>query len=191
MQPDCRKGFGARFDTMQLNATFQTAMPTSKKPAADHPGYAQQCPVGRSLDIVGDRWALLIVRDAFDGLRRFGEFRDNLGVARNILADRLKKLTDAGILDSVPASDGSAYLEYVLTKKGEALLPVVIGLRQWGEQHLFAPGEAHSKLVESKTGKTLPRMQPLGGDGKPLTASQVEVKKAPAKRAPGRPKSGQ
>ncbi|KAF1044908.1 MAG: putative HTH-type transcriptional regulator [Herbaspirillum frisingense] len=159
-------------------------MPANKKPAADQRArYAEHCPVGRSLDIVGDRWALLIVRDAFDGLRRFGEFRDNLGVARNILADRLKKLTDAGILDSAPASDGSAYLEYVLTKKGEALLPVVIGLRQWGEQHLFAPGETHSRLVEKKNGKTVPRMLPVGAEGKPLSAQQVEVVKAPARRA--------
>ena len=162
-------------------------MPANKKPAIEaHAAYAEHCPVGRSLDIVGDRWVLLIVRDAFDGLRRFGEFRDNLGVARNILTDRLKKLTEAGILDSVPASDGSAYQEYVLTKKGEALLPVVIGLRQWGEQHLFAPGEKHSQLVEKKSGKAVPRMQPVGCDGKPIAAHQVEVKKTPARRAPGK-----
>lgn len=160
-------------------------MPTSKTPAADqHARYAEHCPVGRSLDIVGDRWALLIVRDAFDGISRFSELRESLGVARNILSDRLKKLVEAGILDSVPAADGSAYQEYVLTKKGEALLPVVVGLRQWGEQHLFAPGESHSKLVEKKSGKALPRMLPLGSDGKPLAAGQVEVVKklTPARR---------
>ncbi|WDZ96275.1 helix-turn-helix domain-containing protein [Herbaspirillum sp. WKF16] len=159
-------------------------MPANKKPAADQRArYAEHCPVGRSLDLVGDRWALLIVRDAFDGLRRFSEFRDSLGVARNILSDRLRKLVDAGILDSVPASDGSAYQEYILTRKGEALLPVVVGLRQWGEQHLFAAGESHSTLVEKKNGRALPRMQPLGSDGKPVAAHQVEVKKAPSPRA--------
>lgn len=155
---------------------------TTNAIAEAHARYAEHCPVGRSLDIVGDRWALLIVRDAFDGLSRFSEFRDNLGVTRNILSDRLKKLVEAGILDSAPASDGSAYQEYVLTKMGESLLPVVVGLRQWGEQHLFAPGENHSKLVEKKSGKPLPRMQPLGADGKPVAAHQVEVKK-PAVRA--------
>lgn len=158
-------------------------MSSRKIPSTDHPRYAEHCPVGRSLDVVGDRWALLIVRDALDGVRRFSEFRDSLGMARNILADRLKKLVEAGILHSVPASDGSAYQEYVLTKKGEALLPVVVGLRQWGEQHLFAPGEAYSKLVEKKSGKALPRMAPLGVDGKPLAAQQVEVKPAASKRA--------
>lgn len=165
-------------------------MPATKHSAeqSEHAVYAEHCPVGRSLDLIGDRWALLIVRDAFDGLRRFGEFRDNLGVARNILTDRLNKLTDAGILDSVPASDGSAYQEYVLTKKGESLLPVIVGLRQWGEQHLFAAGEARSTLVDKKTGKTVPRMLPADGDGKPLAAHQVEVRKVAAKRSRRLPK---
>lgn len=70
-----------------------------QKSLADSP-----CPVARATDIVGDRWALLIVRDAFDGVRRFGDFRASLGVASNILSDRLKMLVDAGVFDVVPAS---------------------------------------------------------------------------------------
>ena len=91
------------------------------------------CPVARSLDAIGDGWSLLIVRDAFDGLRRFGEFQKNLGMAKNILSDRLRTLTAHGILEAAPASDGSAYQEYVLTEKGRGLFPVIVGLRQWGE----------------------------------------------------------
>lgn len=78
---------------------------------------SQPCPVARSVDLIGDRWALLIVRDAFDGARRFGDFQRGLGVARNILTDRLRKLVDAGIFTTQPVSDGSAYQEYVLTKE--------------------------------------------------------------------------
>ena len=89
------------------------------------------CPVARSLDAIGDGWSLLIVRDAFDGLRRFGEFQKNLGMAKNILSDRLRTLTAHGILEAAPASDGSAYQEYVLTEKGRGLFPVIVGLRQW------------------------------------------------------------
>lgn len=100
-----------------------------QKSLADSP-----CPVARATDIVGDRWALLIVRDAFDGVRRFGDFRTSLGVASNILSDRLKMLVDAGVFDVVPASDGTAYQEYVLTKKGEGLFPVIVMLRQWGRR---------------------------------------------------------
>ena len=80
----------------------------------------EPCPVARGVDVVGDRWSLLIVRDAFDGMRRFGDFQRSLGVARNILSDRLRKLVDAGILATQAASDGSAYQEYVLTAKGKA-----------------------------------------------------------------------
>jgi DNA-binding HxlR family transcriptional regulator len=86
----------------------------------------------RCVDLIGDRWSLLIVRDAFDGMRRFGDFQRSLGVARNILSDRLKKLVDAGILAMQGASDGTAYQEYVLTTKGESLFPIVVALRQWG-----------------------------------------------------------
>lgn len=138
---------------------------------------AEPCPVARSLDAIGDRWSLLIVRDAFDGLRRFGDFQRNLGVARNILADRLRRLVDAGILQTQPASDGSAYQEYVLTPRGETLFPVVLALRQWGEQHLFERGERHSVLVERRTGKPVPFMAPRARDGSVLAPDATEVKK--------------
>ena len=95
------------------------------------------CPVARSLDLVGDRWSMLIVRDAFDGISRFSDFQRNLGVAKNILSDRLSALVEEGVLTVQPASDGTSYQQYVLTPKGESLFPVVVALRQWGERHLF------------------------------------------------------
>ncbi|MBH3312887.1 helix-turn-helix transcriptional regulator, partial [Pseudomonas mosselii] len=102
----------------------------------------QQCPVARALEVIGDRWALLILRDAFDGLRRFSELQKNLGLAKNILASRLKLLVEAELLVQQPASDGSAYKEYVLTERGRSVFPIVIGLRQWGERYLFTAGES-------------------------------------------------
>ncbi|MCZ3382664.1 helix-turn-helix domain-containing protein [Kosakonia sp. SOY2] len=137
----------------------------------------QPCPVARSVDLIGDRWALLIVRDAFDGARRFGDFQRGLGVARNILTDRLRKLVEAGIFTTQPASDGTAYQEYVLTKKGESLFPVVVALRQWGEQHLFAPNEPHSVLIDSQSGETILPMQPQAADGRILSAANTQVRK--------------
>ncbi|MCU6668741.1 helix-turn-helix transcriptional regulator [Enterobacteriaceae bacterium H4N4] len=121
-----------------------------------HPLSQQPCPVARSVDLIGDRWSLLIVRDAFDGIRRFGDFQRSLGVAKNILTDRLTRLVEAGILIRQDASDGTAYQEYVLTPQGESLFTVVVALRQWGEQHLFAPGERHSVLIDTRTGKAVP-----------------------------------
>lgn len=135
------------------------------------------CPVARSVDLIGDRWSLLIVRNAFDGMRRFGDFQWDLGVARNILADRLRKLVDAGILAMQGASDGTSYQEYVLTDKGESLFPIVVALRQWGEQHLFERGERHSLLIDRRTGKPVPLMAPAAQDGTALKAQDTEVQK--------------
>lgn len=140
---------------------------------------AEPCPVARSVDLVGDRWSLLIVRDAFDGVRRFTDFQRNLGVARNILADRLRRLVEAGILVAQPTANGGAYQEYVLTERGQKLFPVVVALRQWAEAELFAPGEARSELVEKKTGKQLGRMAPVGQDGNLLAPGDAEVRKLP------------
>jgi len=137
----------------------------------------EPCPVARSVDVIGDRWSLLIVRDAFDGACRFGELQRNLGVARNILSDRLRKLVDAGILDMQAASDGTAYQQYVLTAKGESLFPVMVALRQWGEQHLFKRGERHSVLIDKRTGKPIPLMKPTARDGGGLPPSATEVRK--------------
>ena len=138
---------------------------------------AEPCPVARCVDIVGDRWSLLIVRDAFDGVRRFGDFQRGLRMARNILSDRLHKLVEAGILALQPASDGSAYQEYVLTPRGEKLFPVIVALRQWGEQQLFAPGERHSRLLDVRTQRPVPFMQPVAEDGRGLAPDATVVRK--------------
>lgn len=143
-----------------------------RKPISDEP-----CPVARSVDLIGDRWSLLIVRDAFDGMRRFGDFQRSLGVARNILSDRLRKLVDAGVLKTQDASDGTAYQEYVLTAKGESLFPVVVALRQWGERHLFERGERHSELIDKRTGEPVLHMEPQAKDGSVLPPAVTEVRK--------------
>lgn len=127
-----------------------------------------QCPVARALELLGDRWALMILRDAFDGLRRFSEFQKNLGLAKNILASRLKLLVESGLLALQPASDGSAYKEYVLTEKGRSVFPLVIALRQWGEQFLFEAGETRSALLDRATGETLETLQVRARDGRVL-----------------------
>ncbi|QXH35320.1 winged helix-turn-helix transcriptional regulator [Pseudomonas muyukensis] len=127
----------------------------------------QQCPVARALEVLGDRWALMILRDAFDGLRRFSELQKNLGLAKNILAGRLKLLVEAGLLVQQPASDGSAYKEYVLTDKGRSVFPVVVGLRQWGERFLFEAAEPRSQLLDDRA-QPLETLQVRAKDGRVL-----------------------
>jgi len=136
-----------------------------------------ECPVARAADVVGDRWSLLIVRDAFDGIARFSDFQRNLGMARNILASRLRELVSAGILEVVPAGDGSAYREYALTEKGRELFNLIVALRQWGEEHLFEEGESHSELLDAKHQRPLRRLQVTDATGRPLTSSDAFVRK--------------
>ena len=116
---------------------------------------SNECPVARALEAIGDRWSLMIIRDAFDDVRRFSEFQKRLGVAKNILASRLKTLVEIGVFDVCPASDGSAYKEYVLTDKGREIFPIVVSMRQWGERYLFRPHETRSVLLDKTSGQPL------------------------------------
>ena len=144
----------------------------------------QACPVARSLEAVGDWWSLMIVRDAFFGKRRFGEFLGSLGIARNILTDRLKKLVAHGILEQVPAADGSVYKDYVPTEKARGLYLVLIALRQWGQGCMMAEGEHEFALVDRADGKPVRPLALLAHDGRELGPEDVELvpQRAKAKR---------
>jgi DNA-binding HxlR family transcriptional regulator len=116
------------------------------------------CGVAKSLEIVGERWTLLIVRDAFFGLRRFEEFQASLGIARNVLTDRLNRLVDEGIFDRVRYSERPERFEYLLTDKGRELSVALNALRQWGERHVL---EQPRLMLRRRS------------DGKPVTAALV------------------
>ncbi len=101
----------------------------------------QVCSVAATLEVVGDPWTLLILRDAFAGVRRFEQWQENLGVARNVLAARLKTLVGHGVLDRRPYSDRPPRCEYVLTPKGRDLSDVLLTMAAWGDRHVYgAPG---------------------------------------------------
>lgn len=131
------------------------------------------CPVARSLDIIGDWWSLLIVRDALNGLKRFGEFQKNLGIAKNMLTQRLRQLVEQGILTVRPATDGSAWNEYVLTEKGRALQTVLVALAQWGGDYLFDSHEKCSVLVDDEHHQPLRKLQLQAQDGRTLAPDEV------------------
>src|SRR5881275_23601 len=95
----------------------------------------QNCSIARALEVVGERWTLLIVRDAFLGLRRFDQFQESLGIARNVLTDRLNRLVEEGILERVRYSERPERFEYRLTRKGRDLQIALVGLRQWGDKY--------------------------------------------------------
>jgi DNA-binding HxlR family transcriptional regulator len=141
---------------------------------------ADECPIARSLDEIGDWWSLLIIRDAFLGKRRFGEFQKSLGAAKNILTTRLRALVDDGILTTVPASDGSAYQEYVLTPKGRGVFPVLTALRQWCEEFSDAPGTLGTLLVDREKGRPVRKLELRAQDGRLLDGSDTMLKPNPA-----------
>jgi DNA-binding HxlR family transcriptional regulator len=134
------------------------------------------CPSARSLDVIGDWWSLLIVRDAFDGLTRFSEFQKSLGIAKNILTDRLRTLVSSGILELVPASGGSTRMEYRLTPMGKDLFPVMVALRQFGERHLFTSRETHSLLVDRTTGQPV-QLEVRTQDGRSIGSDEAVILK--------------
>ena len=136
------------------------------------------CPVARSLDAIGDWWSLLIIRDSFDGLRRFGEFQKSLGISKGVLTARLKKLVSLGILGTAPVLDAGGYQEYVLTNKGRDLFLVVASLRQWGEDHCFDKGEKHSILIDNHTGRPVERLVLRSRSGRALDQTATHVQKA-------------
>ena len=118
----------------------------------------QNCSIARALEVVGERWTLLIVRDVFLGVRRFDALQENLGVARNVLTDRLNRLVEEGIVERVRYSDRPERYEYRLTRKGRELEIALIGLRQWGD-----------KYVSEKP----PRLLRRKADRKPVVAALV------------------
>jgi DNA-binding HxlR family transcriptional regulator len=98
--------------------------------------YANQtCSIAGALEIVGERWSLLIVRDVLLGIRRFDELQAHLGIARNVLQARLERLVEQGVLERVPYQERPARFEYLLTDKGLDLWPTIVALMQWGDEH--------------------------------------------------------
>ncbi|WP_083508735.1 winged helix-turn-helix transcriptional regulator [Arthrobacter alpinus] len=134
------------------------------------------CPVARTVDLVGDRWSLLVMRDAMDQARSFTDFQRRTGIARNILTDRLRKLTTYGLLAQVDSPSGKRKL-YELTDAGRDFFPVIVTLRQWGERHAFAAGEDHSVLVRDNDAR-IPELVPTDVDGTPLTSDNTHVQRA-------------
>jgi DNA-binding HxlR family transcriptional regulator len=137
------------------------------------------CGVGQALEALGDWWTLLIVRDAFFGVRRFGDFERGLGIAKNILSARLEHLVDHGIFARVDVASSGHRFEYRLTDKGEALLPVLTALREWSDEWVFGRGHEPVIVQDRRTGRRLPRLQVTDADGRPLTRRDLRTLPGP------------
>jgi len=135
----------------------------------------QECPIARALDVVGDWWSILIVREAMTGVHRFNEFQARLGLAKNILADRLKRLVAHEVLRVVPAADGSAYNEYRMTQKGWDLFYVLVALRQWSDKWIDGACDATLELVDLENREPVKPLELHASDGRLITIADVTI----------------
>ena len=138
-----------------------------------------QCPVARSLERVGEWWSILILRDAFNGLRRFDEFQQNLGIAPNMLTRRLNALVGAGLLERRRYNERPPRHEYVLTERGRDFRPVLLSLLAWGNKH-FAPEGASIVLADTETGEPADPVLVDRRTGRPVTERPYAVVPGPA-----------
>lgn len=141
------------------------------------------CSIARALELVGEWWTMLILREAFLGTRRFHDFQQNLGIARNILSARLKKLVARGILERVAAPDGGRRFEYHLTSKGRAFFPVLMALMQWGDHWVAGCDRAPVRVVDRESGLEIREINVLSGDGRALGPADIMMVPGPGAAA--------
>ena len=141
--------------------------------ADHHRALLTECALPAALEAVGERWSFLILRGAFNGLHHFEEFQSTLGIARNILSNRLARLVEHGILERQPDPSDRRKVAYRLTQKGRELLPVLIALRQWGERWVSGV-PSNPVLVDRKSRLPVAPMAVLAADGRPLSLSELD-----------------
>lgn len=135
--------------------------------------HTHTCSVAGFLNVFGDMWSLMIIKEAFYGATRFSEFHRHTGAAKNLLSDRLSSLVEKGILKQKDIGEKGTRMAYELTDKGRALGPVFVAMMQWSDQFVFDDTSIPVKLIERETLKPIPMMLPVSADGKPIDWSQV------------------
>jgi DNA-binding HxlR family transcriptional regulator len=135
----------------------------------------KECSIARAMEVVGDRWSILLLREAYYGTRRFNEFQYYLGVAPNILSARLKKFVDLGVMTRVPLPEHGGRYEYVLTKKGRDFFPTYLALKKWGDDWLAEPKGPQVVFKDRSSGRQIEYPTPLSARGKPLELEDIEI----------------
>jgi DNA-binding HxlR family transcriptional regulator len=130
------------------------------------------CGIAQALEALGDWWTLLVVRDAFFGARRFSDFEKSLGIAKNILSNRLARLVEHEIFAKVDA-------EYRLTPKGEALLPLLTAMRDWSDEWVFGKGAEPVVVKDRRSNRRLPRLRVTDADGNEVTRRDLRTVPGP------------
>lgn len=132
-----------------------------------------RCPIEATLDIIGDRWSILILRDAFYGVRRFDGFQQHLGISKKVLSQRLRSLSDAGLLRRIAYQQHPPRFEYRLTPRGQDMFPVLVSMSRWGNRWLAQPGKEWLKLKHLQCGCTTQAKLVCDHCGELLTPARV------------------
>lgn len=140
----------------------------------------QPCSLARTLSVVGDRWTLLVLRESFLGTRRFDDFQERLGVTRHVLADRLKTLVAAGVLNKEAYQQRPLREEYRLSAKGLDLYPVIVSLVDWGDRYMSGPEGAPIQRTHKRCGKPMQGVLVCSECGEPLHGQDVTLSEAEA-----------
>ncbi|KAA2215283.1 helix-turn-helix transcriptional regulator [Pseudoroseomonas oryzae] len=148
-----------------------------------------RCPVARSMSVLGERWALLVLREAFYGTTRFDAFERNLGIAPNILSARLARLVEHGLLERVPAESGGRH-SYRLTEKGRDFFPAYVALKRWADRWMTDPEGPPVLLVEAATGTEVVSPPLTGSSGTALAPEDVRPRPGPGAGAAMRARFG-
>ena len=135
----------------------------------------EKCSVARTVSVIGDRWTLLVLRDCFLGVRRFEAFQERLGISRPMLADRLRKLVDAGVLSKKQYEQAPARYEYRLTRKGLDLHPVIMAIVHWGDVHMAGRRGRPLLHRHARCGQLFDPVTVCSECGEPLEAREVSV----------------
>jgi len=130
----------------------------------------ENCSIAQALEVLGDWWTLLLIREAFFGTRRFADFQAALGISKNVLTQRLEHLVEHEVFERVDAGVHGPRFEYVLTARGKDLATVLTALRQWGDRWIYGEGNEPLLVIDRRTGRPLPKLRVLGDDGAPVPA---------------------
>ena len=137
--------------------------------------HTQSCPIAQGLNIFGDKWVFLIIRESLYGVTRFKDFQENTGIAKNLLTDRLNTLVDEGIFEKVNVGDRGTRYAYQLTEKGQSLKTIIFAIFQWGNSHLYTLDEQPVVLLDRKNMQPIETLQLRRIDGTVLQDEDILV----------------
>src|SRR5271168_2338426 len=141
------------------------------------------CPMARAVDLIGEWGSLLILREAFGGVRRFDEFQKKIGLSRNLLTTRLKKLVDGGVLERRPIHSDAKRHEYVLTEMGRDLFATIIAMRQWGDRWLFTPETIPADMLDARDLSPIASIEVRSKRGRKVTLANLALRARRIKRS--------